>query len=81
MIKQRKKTFYQKHFENNSGNSKEIWRTINEITSRNIKTGNSIHSMKKDTEILFDPSETEGRKGRKGRKKKEELPRLFTNIL
>ena len=77
MIKQRKKTktFHQKHFENNAGNSKEIWRIINKITSRNIKTRNSIHSMKKDTEILFDPSEIEGRK------KKEELSRLLRNIL
>lgn len=45
-IKKAKTQYYQEHFRSNSGNPREIWKTINEVMSRNIRNDRNINSIK-----------------------------------
>lgn len=56
-IRKTKKDFYYQHISENSGNSKEIWKVINEIGSRNTKSDNNILSLKIGEQTITDPEE------------------------
>ena len=45
-IKNAKTVHYQEYFRLNSGKPREIWKTINEVMSRNIRNDSNINSIK-----------------------------------
>ena len=51
MIKKAKRDYYHRFFEANSGNSKEVWKSINELMSRNSKSA-SIPLLKIDNQEI-----------------------------
>lgn len=55
-IRKAKATYYQTHFKENSGNSRETWKTINQVMSRNVRT-NNITGLKSENTTATDPKE------------------------
>ena len=53
-IRQSKAAFYHKEIEQNSGNSREIWKTINSLMSRKTKDS-SINELKADNVSFTEP--------------------------
>lgn len=45
-IKETKTQYYKEHFRSNSGKPREIWKSINEVMSRNTKNDSNINSIK-----------------------------------
>ena len=57
-IKKTKIDYYQNTFQQNLGNSKEIWKSINELMSRNSTSkSENITSLKYNDRVISDPAE------------------------
>lgn len=54
-IRRTKTLFYHKQIQENSGNSKEIWKVINQVASRNTKSDRNISCLKVGTQVITDP--------------------------
>ena len=55
-LRDTKAAYYHKEIENNSGNVREIWKTINDLMSRKIKS-NTINELKVNNLSFTEPSE------------------------
>ena len=53
-IRKIKTEFYHNSIQANTGNSKEIWKIINQVTSRNTKTDNNVSSLKVGSQVITD---------------------------
>jgi len=56
-IKQSKNSYYHSHIENNRGNPKALWRTINQVSGRNKTKSNSINEIKFNNTTATEPAE------------------------
>lgn len=54
-IKKTKTRYYQENFRSNTGKPREIWKSINEIMSRNTKNDSKINSIKTDAGSTTSP--------------------------
>ena len=56
-IKKSKASYYHSHIENNRGNPKVLWRTINHVSGRAKTKSNSINEIKFNDTTFTDPAE------------------------
>ena len=56
-IKKAKASYYKNHINSHKGNTKEIWKTINEVLARNTKSNSHIDTIKSEEMTSNNPKE------------------------